>query len=210
VAGARKRQPLGPDRALKQFPFHDGEIILASRSPRRRYLLALVQIKHRVVTPRLKEADHAHEDPVKHVLRLARLKALSVRSRVKRGVILGADTVVVHRGDILEKPAGKRDAHRMLRRLAGHWHQVYTGLALVDAASGNRVEGYERSLVKIRRMTAGEIDAYIATGEPMDKAGSYGIQGYGAAIVEQVRGCYFNVVGLPLVRLLRLIRELGK
>ena len=201
---------MGPDRAFGRFPFYRGEIVLASSSPRRRYLLGLVRIKHRVVRPTIREEDHAHEDPARHVVRLARLKALSVAPRVKSGLVLGADTIVVQDGDILEKPGSKADAHRMLRRLAGRRHQVYTGLALVDAASGRRAEGYERSLVKIRRLTDAEIDAYIATGEPMDKAGSYGIQGYGAAIVERVEGCYFNVVGLPLVKLLRLIRSLDR
>lgn len=199
-----------PDPGRKRFPFFDDEIILASSSPRRCFLLSLVRIKHRVVAPRVREEDHAHEDPVKHVLRLARLKAHSARDRVKRGIILGADTIVVMDGDILGKPRNKLDARRMLRRLSGRWHTVYTGLAVVDASSGIEASGYERSQVRIRAMIDAEIDAYIATGEPMDKAGSYGIQGYGAAIVEKVRGCYFNVVGLPLVRLLCLVRELKK
>ena len=199
-----------PDPGVKRFPFFDDEIILASSSPRRSFLLGLVRIKHKVVVPRVREEDHAHEDPVKHVLRLAGLKAHSARGRVKRGIILGADTIVVMEGDILGKPRNKRDAKRMLRRLSGQWHTVYTGLAVVDAANGMETMGYERSLVKIRKMTDVEIDAYIATGEPMDKAGSYGIQGYGAAIVEKVRGCYFNVVGLPLVKLLYLVRALKK
>jgi septum formation protein len=194
----------------KPFPFFDDRIVLASSSPRRRYLLGLVGIRHRVVAPRIREEDHAHEDPVEHVLRLASLKARSVMGRVERGIILGADTVVVADGEILEKPRNRADAERMLRMLAGRWHTVYTGLAVVDAASGTEAAGCERSSVRIRPMTVSEIDAYIATGEPMDKAGSYGIQGYGAAIVEQVRGCYFNVVGLPLVRLLFLVRELKR
>lgn len=193
---------------MKRFPFFDAPLILASSSPRRRYLLGLVGIRHRVIIPRVKEEDHAHEDPAKHVLRLAGLKANSVRGRAKRGIILGADTIVLLDGAILGKPRSKAEAKRMLRRLSGRWHTVYTGLAVVDAASGKSVKGIEKSRVKIRRMTGSEIDAYIATGEPMDKAGAYGIQGYGAAIVEQVRGCYFNVVGLPMVRLLRLVREL--
>jgi septum formation protein len=199
---------LRPDRASRRFPFCDRHIILASSSPRRHYLLNLVRMKHRVVRPAVREEDHAHGHPVKHVLRLSRLKALSVVPKARSGIVLGADTIVVHNGAILEKPQDRADARRMLRRLSGHWHRVYTGLALVDAATGEKVEGYERSLVKIRPMTDVEIDAYIATGEPLDKAGSYGIQGYGAAIVEKVNGCYFNVVGLPLVRLLYLLREL--
>jgi septum formation protein len=170
--------------------------------------LNLVRIRHRVLRPSVNEKDHAHEDPARHVLRLASLKARSVLPRVKRGTILGADTIVVHDGDILGKPTSKREARRMLGRLAGKWHTVFTGLAVLDAKTGLEAAGYERSEVKIRKMTPAEIEAYVATGEPMDKAGSYGIQGYGAGIVESVRGCYFNVVGLPIVRLVRLIREL--
>jgi septum formation protein len=195
---------------LKPFPFFDDRIVLASSSPRRRYLLGLVGIRHRVVVPRVREEDHAHENPAKHVLRLASLKAHSVRGRVKGGIILGADTIVVLEGDILGKPRNKTDARRMLRRLAGKWHTVYTGLAVVDAATGTEASGCEKSQVMIRRMTDAEIEAYIGTGEPMDKAGSYGIQGYGAAIVGRIRGCYFNVVGLPLVRMLYLVRDLKK
>ena len=111
-------------------------------------------------------------------------------------------------GRILEKPEDEAGAETMLKLLSGRLHEVYTGLTLIDAASGTEVQGYERTEVKIRRMDPEEIRCYIATGEPMDKAGSYGIQGYGAAIVEKVEGCYFNVVGLPIVRLLGLIREL--
>jgi septum formation protein len=195
---------------LKRFPFFDDPLVLASSSPRRRYLLGLVGIRHRVIVPRVKEEDHAHEDPVKHVMRLAGLKAHSVRGRARRGIILGADTIVLLDGAILGKPRSKAEAKRMLRRLSGRWHTVYTGLAVVDAATGKTVEGVEQSRVRIRKMADAEIEAYIATGEPMDKAGAYGIQGYGAAIVEQVRGCYFNVVGLPMVRLLRLVRELKR
>jgi septum formation protein len=195
---------------LKRFPFFDDPLVLASSSPRRRYLLGLVGIRHRVIVPRVKEEDHAHEDPVEHVMRLAGLKAHSVRGRARRGIILGADTIVLLDGAILGKPRSKAEAKRMLRRLSGRWHTVYTGLAVVDAATGKTVEGVEQSRVRIRKMADAEIEAYIATGEPMDKAGAYGIQGYGAAIVEQVRGCYFNVVGLPMVRLLRLVRELKR
>lgn len=200
----------GGDLNLKRFPFFEDGLVLASSSPRRRYLLGLVGIRHRVIAPRVKEEAHAHEDPAEHVVRLAGLKARSVRPRVKRGLILGADTIVLLDGAILGKPRSKAEARRMLRRLSGRWHTVYTGLVVVDAASGKTAEGHEQSRVRIRKMTDAEIDAYITTGEPMDKAGSYGIQGYGAAIVEQVRGCYFNVVGLPMVRMLGLVRRLKK
>ena len=192
----------------KPFPFSDKKLILASSSPRRRYLLRLIRLKHMVAEPDLREEEHADDDPVRHVLGLSRLKALSVKDRAKDGYVLGADTIVVLDGEILEKPGDEAEARGMLARLAGRMHDVYTGLALIDAATGKEAGGYEKSGVRIREMTPGEIDAYVATGEPMDKAGSYGIQGYGAAIVERVEGCYFNVVGLPVVRLLKLIREL--
>jgi len=165
-------------------------------------------MKHVVVEPDLREEEHGDDDPVRHVLGLSRLKALSARDRAEDGYILGADTIVVLDGKILEKPGSEAEARGMLARLAGRMHHVYTGLALIDAATGKEAGGYEKSGVRIREMTPGEIAAYVDTGEPMDKAGSYGIQGYGAAIVERVEGCYFNVVGLPVVRLLKLIREL--
>jgi septum formation protein len=194
----------------KPFPFADREIVLASSSPRRRYLLRLVRIRHNVVHPGVREEDHLDDDPVRHVLRLSRLKSRSVCSNFSSGYVLGADTIVVLDGQILGKPKTAGEARSMLERLSGRLHDVYTGITLIDAASGNEVRGYERTQVKIRKMTPDEIAAYIATGEPMDKAGSYGVQGYGAAIVERINGCYFNVVGLPLVRLLYLVRELDK
>ena len=194
----------------KPFPFSDRKLILASSSPRRRYLLRLIHLRHVVVQPSVREDEHGDDDPVKHVLGLSRLKALSVRDKFHDGYILGADTIVVLDGGILEKPVSEPEARVMLTRLAGRIHHVYTGLPLIDAATGHEAGGFEKTGVTIREMSAGEIDAYIATGEPMDKAGSYGIQGYGAAIVERVEGCYFNVVGLPVVRLLKLIRELDR
>jgi septum formation protein len=163
---------------------------------------------HETAEPDVREEDHARDEPVEHVLRLSRMKALSVLHGYKQGYIVGADTIVMLEGRILGKPADPKEAGRMLASLAGRTHEVYTGLTLIDARSGCETQGYEKTRVKIRSMEAWEIDAYVATGEPMDKAGSYGIQGYGAAIVERVSGCYFNVVGLPIVRLLRLIRDL--
>jgi septum formation protein len=192
----------------KPFPFFDRELVLASSSPRRRYLLRLVGIRHTVMPPSVREEDHGDEVPERHVLRLSRLKAESVLDRVTSGLVLGADTDVVLDGEILGKPGDAGEARDTLGRLSGRLHQVLTGITLVDASSGRQAQGFERTLVRIRTMTDREISAYVDTDEPMDKAGSYGIQGYGAAIVERVEGCYFNVVGLPLVRLLHLVREL--
>lgn len=193
-----------------RFPFSDRKLILASASPRRRYLLRLIGIPYTVAIPEVCEESLEAEDPIEYVLRISERKALSVKSRFSEGYILGADTTVVLDGEILGKPGDQDEARRMLKRLSGRIHTVYTGLTLVDSATSKKVQGYEKSLVKIRRLSGWEIDAYISSGEPLDKAGSYGIQGYGAAIVEKVNGCYFNVVGLPIVRLLKLIRELDK
>ncbi len=190
------------------FPFSQRPLVLASASPRRRFLLELVGFEFEVVEPSVNEDDHADEDPVTHVLRLSEVKARSVACGLDSGLVVGGDTIVVFGGEILGKPRDEGEAFDMLSRICGQWHVVYTGLTVVDASSGRKASGYEKTRVKIRRMNPGEIRAYIATGEPMDKAGSYGIQGYGAAIVEAVEGCYFNVVGLPLVRLLHLLREI--
>lgn len=191
------------------FPFFDRALVLASASPRRRFLLDLVGFDFEVVPPAVKEEDHADEDPVKHVLRLSEMKARSVAGGLGDGLVLGADTIVLLGDEILEKPGSEEEAFEMLSRLSGAWHVVYTGLAVVDAGTGEIAAGYETTRVRIREMSPGEIRAYIKTGEPMDKAGSYGIQGYGAAIVEAVEGCYFNVVGLPLVKLLSLLRKVA-
>jgi septum formation protein len=191
------------------FPFFDRALVLASASPRRRFLLDLVGLEFEVIPPSVDEEEHADEDPATHVLRLSELKARSVARGLEEGLVLGADTIVLLDGEILEKPRDEKEAFDMLSRLSGVWHVVYTGLAIVDASTGRSAAGYEMTRVRIREMSPAEIRSYIATGEPMDKAGSYGIQGYGAAIVEAVEGCYFNVVGLPVVRLLRLLKEIA-
>ena len=191
-----------------QFPFYTKEIILASASPRRRYLLELIGIRHKVIKPEINEEDQDVDDPAEHVLKLSHLKAHQVAQRVESGIVVGADTIVVFRGEILGKPRDQHEAISMLGRLAGRWHEVYTGLTVIETQSHKMAQGYERTRVKMRKLTPEEIQAYVATGEPMDKAGSYGIQGIGAGIVEKVYGCYFNVVGLPIVRLLSLLREI--
>jgi len=123
--------------------------------------------------------------------------------------VLGADTVVIHAGATLEKPGDAAEARKMLAVLAGEWHEVYTGLALVEPVSGNSLVEHERTRVKFRHLPPDEIEAYVRTGEPLDKAGAYGIQGLGAVLVERIEGCYTNVVGLPLARLAVMLREFG-
>jgi septum formation protein len=179
-------------------------LTLASSSPRRRHLLEMLGIPIRVVPPSVPEVRRPLETPVDYVERLAREKALAVRGRL----VLGADTTVVMRDEVLEKPVDAADALRMLRKLQGRTHQVVTSVALV---TGERVhQATDVTNVTFRRMSDEQLGAYIATGDPMDKAGAYGIQGYGAALVERIEGDFFSVMGLPLRLVLGLMEEAGE
>jgi septum formation protein len=179
-------------------------LTLASGSPRRRQLLEMLGIAVRVVPSNVPEVHGPGETPVDYVERLAREKALGVRGRL----VLGADTTVILRNEILEKPADEADALRMLGKLQGRTHQVATSVALV---AGERIhQATDVTNVTFRRMTDDFLRAYVATGEPMDKAGAYGIQGYGAALVERIDGDFFSVMGLPVRLVLRLLEEAGE
>jgi len=182
-------------------------VILASQSPRRRELLTLVGIPHEVRPADIDESYGAGELPRAHAERLAREKAAVVARSAPDAVVIGSDTIVVLDGDVLGKPRDERDAASMLMRLSGRTHTVMTAVAVMW-------RGVERSAVEevevtFHTLTSAEIDAYIATREPMDKAGAYGIQGFGATIVARVDGDYFAVMGLPLQRMVRLMADLG-
>ena len=182
-------------------------VVLASASPRRRELLTLVGIPHVVDPADVDESVIPHERADVYVERLARAKAAVVAARHSGAVIIAADTTVVHHDEILGKPESVRDAEAMIARLAGHTHEVYTGMAV--AYAGRVAGAFERVEVTFRDLTAQEIAAYVATGEPMDKAGAYGIQGFGATIVERIHGDYFSVMGLGLRRVVALLEEVG-
>ncbi len=182
-------------------------VILASQSPRRRDLLNLIGIAHTVRPADIDETPLPGESPVACVERLARAKARRIAAGEPDALVIAADTIVVIDDQILNKPVDTADARRMLGALQGRRHDVYTAVCVI--ANACEAAGVEDTGVWFRALSAREIDAYIATGEPMDKAGAYGIQGYGATIVERVDGDFFTVVGLPLVRLTRLMREVG-
>lgn len=182
-------------------------VVLASASPRRRELLTLVGIPHTVSPADIDESVHPGEEPVEYATRLAREKAAAVAIRYPEALIIAADTVVVLDGEIIGKPVDRADAERVLQRLGGRTNVVVTGMAC--AFNGQMASGVENVAVTFRDLTRAEISEYIATGEPMDKAGSYGIQGYGATIVQRIDGDYFAVMGLSLVRLVDLMRQLG-
>ena len=179
-------------------------LTLASSSPRRRQLLEMLGIPIKVVPSNIPEVRRAFETPVDYVERLAREKALGVPGRL----VLGADTTVIVRDEVLEKPVDEADALRMLGKLQGRTHQVVTSVAL---AAGERVhQATDVTNVSFRRMPEEFLRAYVETGEPRDKAGAYGIQGYGAALVERIEGDFFSVMGLPLRLVLKLLDEAGE
>lgn len=182
-------------------------VVLASGSPRRRQLLELIGIDHEVLASNIDETMRPREAPRRHAERLAREKASAVANRQPDRITIAADTIVVINKKVLGKPVDAADARRMLSMLSGREHTVITAVAV---ARGRKLRSaVEEVRVKFRRLRDDEIDAYVATGEPMDKAGAYGIQGYGATIVECVDGDYFAVMGLPLARLVTLLRDLG-
>lgn len=176
------------------------KLILASASPRRKELLAKAGFSFEVRPSSIPEDPRPGEDPVAYVTRLAREKAQSVFTAEHSGdpalIVLGADTTVVVDGEILAKPEDDADAVRMLRLLAGQTHQVITGVCVVSSVAMETAA--EVTSVTFTTLSDAEIEAYIATGEPMDKAGAYGIQGRAAKWIPRIQGCYFNVVGLPL------------
>jgi septum formation protein len=188
-------------------------LVLASGSPRRRQVLEQLGLDFEVIPPPedVETSWGGTEAPVPFAERLARAKAAAVSASRPDAIILAADTIVVLDGSVLEKPRDETDARAMLFRLAGREHVVHTAAAIEAPGEGGRTAalGVESTGVRFRPLGVEQIASYVATGEPLDKAGGYGIQGYGAALVESVRGCYFNVMGLPVIRVLALLDQLG-
>ena len=181
-------------------------VILASQSPRRKELLGLFPIPFEVKVADIDETMDSNAPAETEVARVSRLKALAVTCG-DDDIVIAADTIVVCDGKILGKPRDAADAKRMLRSLSGHTHQVMTGMTVVRGQ--NIISCTEITDVSFRGLSDREIDAYIATGEPMDKAGSYGIQGGAALFCESLHGDYYNVMGLPVCRLFEILREIA-
>jgi septum formation protein len=189
-------------------------LILASSSPRRQELIRSLGLPFVI---RISDADETMREgatPVETVETLSLRKARIVYESMKPfneegGIVIGSDTIVVYGGNILGKPTDKQNAFQMLRKLQGNIHHVYSGVACVDADTGQFTVAHRVTKVKMKRLSDEQINAYIATGEPMDKAGSYAIQGIGATIVEEIEGDYFNVVGLPVSLLSDMLLEYG-
>jgi septum formation protein len=183
-------------------------LILASASPRRKALLKQVGLPFSAFRSRIQE-ERAFGDPMEATCILAREKAQSIYNAGIRGWILGADTIVVIDHCILGKPKDKRDARRMLTALSGREHQVITGVALLNPAGAEVFHRAIRSLVMVKELSAVEIDAYLATGEPFDKAGGYAIQGIGAFMIKGIQGSYTNIVGLPVCEVISALKDAG-
>ncbi|GAA4705098.1 Maf family protein [Brevibacillus fulvus] len=185
------------------------EIILASSSPRRRELLETLKLPFTIMSSDVEETFSSSLTPAEVVEQLSLRKAREIAGKISSGIVIGADTIVVLDGNILGKPMDEDDAFRMLTALQGRTHTVYTGVALIEAATQAVQVAHSATQVKMRKMTDQEIRGYISTREPMDKAGSYAIQGFGATLVEEIQGDYFTVVGLPLQLTAKMLSQFG-
>jgi septum formation protein len=184
-------------------------IVLASNSPRRKELLQQIGVDFRIDPADVDERVLPGESPEGYAERVALDKARVAAARAGSGIVIAADTIVVLDDEILGKPADAVDAERMLMMLSGKVHRVITGLAVMDAATGRALTRASITRVWFRSLTPRDIISYVATGEPLDKAGAYGIQERGALLVDKIDGCYFNVVGLPLSLLGEVLSTFG-
>ncbi|GIO34742.1 MULTISPECIES: Maf family protein [Paenibacillus] len=192
---------------------HSRRVVLASTSPRRQELIASLHIPYEIHPSHADEHTPTDWTPDQIVEGLSLRKAKAVYEQIggpsEDAVIVGSDTIVVLGDQVLGKPADDADAFRMLKSLQGRIHQVYTGVACIDAATGQSLVRHKMTRVVMKELTDAKIEAYIRSGEPRDKAGAYGIQGLGSTLVESIEGCYFTVVGLPVSLLSDMLSEFG-
>ncbi|MDO7786260.1 Maf family protein [Desulforamulus aquiferis] len=184
-------------------------IILASASPRRQELLANLGIDFVIRVSEVDETLEEHISPAQQVERLAERKAAAVAVDIQDGLVIGADTLVFNAGQVLGKPINREDAVKMIETLQGKSHEVFTGIAVIDAATGQAVVTHQATAVRFKSMTREQIERYVNTGEPMDKAGGYAVQGKASVFIDSIRGCYYNVVGLPVSKLADVLRRFG-
>jgi septum formation protein len=205
MPGAKSEPGLERKNLLKE------KIVLASKSPRRAEILRAVGWEFEAVAANIDETRRESEDAVTYVKRLAQTKAETVAQMISHdGLVLGADTVVVTDEEILGQPGDDANARRMLKLLNGKWHEVVTGIALLRAGQAPQVLiDHQTTRVRFCEMTESEIEWYVATGEPSDKAGAYAIQGRGGIFIEEIQGDYFNIVGLPVRLLYELLGKIG-
>lgn len=185
------------------------KIFLASKSPRRRKLLKQIGLNFKSFSVDLHEEIIDGEHPAQTVKRLAMHKYEAACKKIKNGIVITADTIVVLEKEIIGKPKNEKDAFNILAKLSGRTHSVYTGFVVGNLTSQNQIVDYEKTEVTFRKLSSDEIKEYINTGSPMDKAGAYGIQDdFGAVFVSKINGCYYNVVGLPLAKLYKSLLQI--
>lgn len=177
------------------------KIILATSSPRRKELFDKFNIDYQAVESKVSEVLDPRDKPIPYAMAIAYAKAYEVSKQYEDKIVIGADTIVVYKDEILEKPKDEEDAYRMLQLLSGKEHQVISGLAIINLSQNKKVVDYDLTKVKFRDLEPITIRKYIETEEPLDKSGAYGIQGLGGILVESIAGSYYNVIGLPLVKL---------
>ena len=182
-------------------------IILASASPRRKEILENANVKFKIMASSIEELTLDSESPCQMVMRLAFEKCIDIASRQKSDLVISADTIVVLDNTILGKPKDEIEARKMITSLSGRTHQVITGISLINLDNNKKIIDYVISNVKFKKLSEEDINDYIRTRESLDKAGAYGIQGYGALLVEEIQGDYFNIVGLPISRLSDLLKK---
>ena len=184
-------------------------VYLASRSPRRRKLLKQINIKFKSFKVDVIESIDKGEKPIHNVKRLAIEKMVKAKEIIKSGIIITADTIVVLDNKVIGKPKNKMDAKAILNKLSSRTHIVYTGFAIYNSEKDIIITDYEKTFVTFRKISDKEIDEYISSGSPMDKAGAYGIQDdFGAVFIEKINGCYYNVVGLPLTKVYQVLTKI--
>ncbi|MFA7229015.1 MAG: Maf family protein [Melioribacteraceae bacterium] len=185
------------------------KIVLASKSPRRRKLLKQIGLKFRSCSVDLSEEILDGEHPVQTVKRLALHKSDVAVKKIKEGIVITADTIVVLNKEIIGKPKDQKDAFNILTKLSAKTHTVYTGFVVRNIDENRKIVGYEKTEVTFRKLETDEIKEYIKSGSPMDKAGAYGIQDdFGAVFVKRINGCYYNVVGLPLAKVYKSLIDI--
>ena len=182
-------------------------IILASASPRRKEILENTNVKFKIMASDIEELTLEGESPCQMVMRLAFEKGMDIASKQKSDLIISADTIVVLDNKVLGKPKDEVEAIHMIESLSGKTHQVITGISLINLENNKKIIDYVISNVKFKNLSKEDINDYIRTNESLDKAGAYGIQGYGALLVDEIQGDYFNIVGLPISRLSDLLKK---
>ena len=184
-------------------------VVLASSSPRRKELLERIGLRFTVDPVEVDEKLAPSRDPLRLARSISLKKALAASRRHPDALVIAADTFGVIDGQMLGKPSGRAEAVAMLKKMSGNWHRVITGFTLIDGVTGKTVSRTTQTLVHFRKLSISEIKAYVETGEPLDKAGAYAIQGLGALLVDRIEGDYYNVIGLPLSALAVELRKFG-